>query len=204
MKAQCAPDDEQQKVTLFMNKKQYLTNNFLIAMPGMEGDDFSKSVTFLCQHDEDGALGLLVNKPHTMTMGDIFKQLAVTPVSPEVSKIPLFIGGPVQPERGFVLHSPVGNWDSTMQINEELALTSSKDILEAIAQDKGPKKWLVALGYAGWAAGQLEEEIQRNSWLHDVAETDIIFDEPLALRWELAAHRIGVDISLMSTEAGHC
>jgi len=187
-----------------MNKKQYLTNNFLIAMPGMEGDDFSKSVTFLCQHDEDGALGLLVNKPHTMTMGDIFKQLAVTPVRPEVSQIPLFKGGPVQPERGFVLHTPVGNWDSTMQINEELALTSSKDILEAIAQDKGPEKWLVALGYAGWAAGQLEEEILRNSWLHDVAETGIIFDEPLAQRWELAAHRIGVDISLMSTEAGHC
>ena len=187
-----------------MNKQQYLTNNFLIAMPGMDGSDFSKSVTYLCQHDEQGALGLVINKSHEMTMGDIFKQLGVTPVRPEIATIPLFMGGPVQPERGFVLHTPVGQWDSTLQVNETLALTSSKDILEAIAQDKGPEKWLVALGYAGWAAGQLELEIQRNSWLHGLAENDIMFDETLSLRWELAAHRIGVDISLMSTEAGHC
>lgn len=187
-----------------MNKKTYLTNNFLIAMPSMQGDDFTKSVTYLCQHDEEGALGIVINKPHTMTMGSIFEQLSLKPTNPETAEIPLLLGGPVQPERGFVLHTPVGSWDSTLQVNDELALTSSKDILEAIAEGKGPEKWVVALGYAGWGAGQLEQEIQRNSWLHGEAEQHIIFDEPLLQRWELAGHRIGVDISLMSTDAGHC
>lgn len=187
-----------------MNKKSYLNNNFLIAMPSMQGDDFSKSVTYLCQHDDEGALGILINKPHTMTMRAIFDQLSLTAVSEEVADTHLFMGGPVQPERGFVLHTPVGSWDSTLPVNDELALTSSKDILEAIAQNRGPEKWMVALGYAGWAAGQLEQEIQRNAWLHGEAEQHIIFEEPIMQRWELAGHRIGVDISLMSTEAGHC
>lgn len=182
----------------------YLSNNFLIAMPTMEGGDFSKSVTYLCQHDAEGALGLVVNKTHLMTMGAIFKQIGVEPIRPELADISLFAGGPVQTERGFVLHTPQGKWDSTMQVTDGLALTSSQDILKAIAADEGPEKWLVALGYAGWGAGQLEEEIQRNSWLHGEAEQHIMFDEPTAQRWELAAHRIGVDISLMSTDAGHC
>lgn len=173
-------------------------------MPSMEGDDFSKSVTYLCQHDEEGALGIVINKQHTMKMGAILDQLSITATTLEVAETPLFIGGPVQPERGFVLHSPVGNWDSTLQVNDEFALTSSKDILEAIAEDRGPEKWLVALGYAGWGAGQLEAEIQRNAWLHGEAESHIIFEEPLLQRWELAGHRIGVDISLISTDAGHC
>jgi len=173
-------------------------------MPNMEGDDFSKSVTYLCQHDEDGALGIVINKPHTMKMDAIFSQLSLTAVSPEVADTPLFVGGPVQPERGFVLHTPTGNWDSTLQVNDEFALTSSKDILEAIAENRGPEQWLVALGYAGWGAGQLEEEIQRNAWLHGEAESHIIFEEPINQRWELAGHRVGVDISLMSTDAGHC
>ncbi|MEO1889615.1 MAG: YqgE/AlgH family protein [Cycloclasticus sp.] len=187
-----------------MNTNNYLTNNFLIAMPSLEGDDFSKSITYLCQHDEDGALGLVINKPHTMTMSAIFDQLAIKAINPDVAKIPLFMGGPVQPERGFVLHTPVGNWDSSLKANEEFALTSSKDILIAIAENKGPEKWLVALGYAGWGAGQLEQEIQRNAWLHGEAEQHIIFEEPVMQRWELAGHRIGIDISLMSTDAGHC
>jgi len=187
-----------------MKTKSYLSNNFLIAMPNMEGDDFSKSVTYLCQHDEDGALGIVINKPHTMKMDAIFSQLSLTAVSPEVADTPLFVGGPVQPERGFVLHTPTGNWDSTLQVNDEFALTSSKDILEAIAENRGPEQWLVALGYAGWGAGQLEEEIQRNAWLHGEAEAHIIFEEPINQRWELAGHRVGVDISLMSTDAGHC
>ncbi|PCI21412.1 MAG: YqgE/AlgH family protein [Piscirickettsiaceae bacterium] len=187
-----------------MNDLTYLKDNFLIAMPGMEGSDFSKSVTYLCQHDKEGALGVVINKPSTLTMGDIFKQLNVTPARPEIAKIPLFLGGPVQQERGFVLHTPVGEWDSTMVVNDQLALTSSKDILEAISQGKGPQQWLVALGYAGWGSGQLEKEIQANAWLHGKADQDIIFDEPVNQRWELAAHRIGVDISLMSMDAGHC
>jgi putative transcriptional regulator len=187
-----------------MNETMTLKNNFLIAMPGMEGPSFSKSVTYLCQHDEEGALGLVVNKPSTLTMGDIFKQLGVEAYSTDVAKTPVFLGGPVQPERGFIVHTPVGQWDSTLVVNEQLSLTSSKDILEAIAQDRGPEKWMVALGYAGWGNGQLEDEIQQNAWLHGVADQDIIFDEDVHQRWELAAHRIGVDISLMSTDAGHC
>lgn len=205
MKAYCERDRAYNKTMGLMNKQQYLSNNFLIAMPGMDGSDFSKSVTYLCQHDQEGALGLVVNKPHqSMTMGDIFKQLQISALTPDVANIPLFQGGPVQQERGFVLHSPAGEWDSSMLINEQMALTTSKDILEAIAQDKGPDKWIVALGYAGWAAGQLEQEIQQNSWLHGLADNDIIFEEAVALRWELAGHRIGVDLSLMSTESGHC
>jgi putative transcriptional regulator len=187
-----------------MNETTTLKNNFLIAMPGMEGSSFSKSVTYLCQHDEEGALGLVINKPSTLTMGDIFKQLGVEAHSLDVAKMPVFLGGPVQPERGFIVHTPVGQWDSTLEVNNQLSLTSSKDILEAIAQDRGPEKWMVALGYAGWGNGQLEGEIQQNAWLHGVADQDIIFDEAVHQRWELAAHRIGVDISLMSTDAGHC
>lgn len=187
-----------------MSEITYLKNNFLIAMPGMEGSSFSKSVTYLCQHDEEGALGLVINKPGTLTMGDIFKQLKVDAIRPEIANIQVFMGGPVQPERGFVVHSPKGNWDSTLVVNEQLALTSSKDILEAISQDEGPDKWMVALGYAGWGGGQLESEIQQNAWLHGRADEDIIFEESIHQRWELAAHRIGVDISLMSADAGHC
>lgn len=187
-----------------MTVKNYLKNNFLIAMPSMQGDGFSKSVTYLCQHDKYGALGLVINKQHSMKMSAIFDQLSIKALSLEVAETALFVGGPVQPERGFVLHSPVGNWNSTLKVNEEFALTSSKDILEAIAENRGPEKWLVALGYAGWEAGQLEKEIQRNAWLHSEAEAHIIFEEPLTQRWELAGHRVGVDISLMSTDAGHC
>ena len=173
-------------------------------MPGMEGDEFSKSVTYLCQHDEEGALGLIINKPHAMCMGDIFKQLSVSPIRPELAEIPLYSGGPVQPERGFVLHSSERKWDSTLTVNGALSLTSSKDILEAISQDKGPQKWIVALGYAGWANGQLEQEINRNAWLHGDADSNIIFEQPLNDRWRLAAKAIGVDMSLMTTDAGHC
>ena len=186
-----------------MNMKKYLTNNFLIAMPRLQGPEFSKTVTYLCQHNEEGALGVVINRLHTMKMGDIFQQLAIKAVRPEIADVTMFVGGPVQTERGFVLHTPVDDWDSTIQINKQLALTTSKDILEAIAVDKGPEKWLVALGYAGWAAGQLEQEMQSNLWLHDEAEAHIIFDETIDQRWELAAHRIGVDISLMTTEPGH-
>ncbi len=173
-------------------------------MPSLEGEGFSKSVTFLCQHDEEGALGIVINKLHTMKMEAIFDQLSVSAVRPEIAETLLFVGGPVQPERVFILHTPAGNWDSTLKVNEKFSLTSSKDILEAIAEDRGPEKWLVALGYAGWYAGQLEEEIQHNAWLHGEAESHIIFEEPVIQRWELAGHRIGVDISLMSTDTGHC
>jgi putative transcriptional regulator len=187
-----------------MSEAGYLTNHFLIAMPGLVGSEFSKTVTYICQHDEEGALGIVINKTHSLTMGDIYKQLQISPATPKTASIPLFSGGPVEEGRGFVLHQSKAEWDSTLLVNEGLALTSSKDIMQAIAHDEGPENWLLALGYAGWASGQLEEEIRQNSWLHGEADAGIIFNAEIGQRWQLAAESIGVDISLMSSDVGHC
>jgi len=193
----------------FLQKKPtYLTNNFLIAMPNVHGDDFSKTVTYLCQHDKEGALGIVVNKPHEMVMGDIFLQLNITPVDKSLSQHVIYSGGPVQPERGFVLHPITAlaekEWDATITVNDNVSLTSSKDIIEAIAQGKGPDKWLMALGYAGWGSGQLEQEINRNAWLHNEAEQELIFDVPSEQCWQKAAEKLKVDLNLMTNTAGHC
>ncbi|ORU89882.1 MAG: hypothetical protein A6F71_02665 [Cycloclasticus sp. symbiont of Poecilosclerida sp. M] len=187
-----------------MSDTKYLTNQFLIAMPGLTGSEFSKTVTYICQHDEEGALGIVINRHNSLHMSDIFKRLEITPKVATTSDIPLYSGGPVQEERGFVLHQAKGQWDSSLQVNDGLALTSSKDIMQAIANNEGPENWLLALGYAGWGSGQLEEEIRQNSWLHGEADPGIIFDAMLEQRWQLAAESIGVDISLMSNDVGHC
>lgn len=180
-----------------------LTNHFLIAMPGMTDPFFAKTVTFLCQHSQDGALGIIVNRPSDLTLGDIMQQMNIEVCLPEIGKQPIYFGGPVQPERGFVLHEPLGKWDSTLLVSESIALTTSRDILEAIGHGEGPKKVLVALGYAGWARGQLEREIVDNSWLNARANKSIIFEFPSAQRWKAAAELMGVDISLLTSQAGH-
>ncbi|KHF25545.1 transcriptional regulator [Solemya velum gill symbiont] len=185
-----------------MNK---LTDHFLIAMPGLMDQNFFQSVTYIVEHSEDGAMGIVINHPLEITLEEMFGQLKIE-ASPGTKALgnSLYLGGPVQEDRGFVLHDgDAVTWASSLQIEKALCVTTSKDILEAIAQGNGPRNSLVALGYAGWAAGQLEREISENSWLSGRADKDIIFNLPVEKRWSAAEQLIGVDISLLSSEAGH-
>jgi len=186
-----------------IEQTENLTNHFLIAMPGMADPFFAKTVTYLCQHNADGALGIIVNRPSELTMKDIMQQMNIEVRQVAVGKMPIYFGGPVQPERGFVLHEPLGQWDSTLNVSEAIALTTSRDILEALSIGKGPQRVLVALGYAGWGRGQLEREMAENAWLSAPADQSIIFDHPSSHRWKAAAELMGVDISLLSSQAGH-
>lgn len=185
-----------------------LTGQFLIAMPAMQDPFFSKTVTFICTHNEDGAMGVVLNRPMQITLDHLFNQIDIPCEYPTISDIPVFFGGPVQTERGFVLHSPSIEYNSTMQINESVALTTSKDILESTAQSAGPDKILIALGYAGWSAGQLEEEMSKNAWLsvsvsQPKAFNDLIFNLPYDEKLPLAMRLIGVDFASLSEVAGH-
>ncbi len=184
-----------------------LTNQFLIAMPGMADDTFAGAVVYLCEHTEKGALGLVINKPIDIKLKNLFEKVELSLDSPELAEQPVFFGGPVQTERGFVLHEkPGGNaspYNSTLQIPGGLAMTTSKDVLEALAHGAGPKKLLVTLGYAGWAAGQLEDEIGRNGWLNVDATQEIIFDTPVEQRYDRALSLLGIDPRMLSQEAGH-
>ena len=180
-----------------------LTNHFLIAMPGLNDPFFARTVTYLCQHGEEGALGIIINRPSELTLADIMEQMEIEFQEPAIGQIPVYFGGPVQPERGFILHEPSGTWSSTLTISDSVALTTSRDILEAIGQGQGSKNILVALGYAGWGKGQLEREIVENSWLNAPASQSILFKQPAADRWKAAAELMGVDISLLTAQAGH-
>lgn len=181
----------------------FFANHFLIAMPGMTDPHFSKTVTLLCQHDEQGALGIIVNRPSELKLGDIMKQMEIEVTASEVSGLPVFFGGPVHPERGFILHEPATAWASTLMVSDTLALTTSKDILEAIGRGEGPRRMLLALGYAGWGQGQLEQEIIENSWLNAPADNAIIFEQLPSQRWKASAELVGIDISLLTCHAGH-
>ncbi len=181
----------------------YLNNQFLVAMPNLGDPNFSHTVTYLCQHDDEGALGIVINRPVEMYLGDIFKQMDITVKNKAMAELPIYYGGPVQPERGFVIHSPNSRWDSTLIISDSVALTTSRDILEALAEGKGPEKVLVALGYAGWGKGQLEREIIDNAWLNTPCTDNILFDAPALHRWNQAASQLGVDINRMTAPAGH-
>lgn len=181
-----------------------LTNHFLIAMPGLADPFFARTVSYLCQHNEEGALGIIVNRPLELTLADIMEQMEINVTDPGIGQLPVYFGGPVQPERGFVLHEPKGHWNSTLQVSDTLCLTTSRDILEAVGTGEGPEHILVALGYAGWGKGQLEREITENSWLNAPADTSILFRQPAESRWKAAAELMGVDISLLTAQAGHC
>lgn len=180
-----------------------LTNNFLIAMPSMKDPNFEQTVTYICQHNEEGALGIVINRTIDLTIGDVLDQMKIEKVDSIDADAAVHYGGPVQMERGFILHEDVGTWDSTLKVSEATALTTSRDILEAIAANRGPDRSLLALGYAGWGAGQLEREISENAWLHWPANNDLLFSTPVTKRWEEAARLLGVDLSLLSTDAGH-
>ncbi|WIV96735.1 YqgE/AlgH family protein [Kinneretia aquatilis] len=184
-----------------------LANQFLIAMPGMADEAFAGSVVYLCEHNEKGALGLVINKPISLTLGSLFEKVELSPPSEELAATAVYYGGPVQTERGFVLHEPLDaegkHYNATLAVPGGLEMTTSRDVLEALSNGAGPRRVLVTLGYSGWAAGQLEEEIGRNGWLTVDAEPNIIFDTPVEQRYERALGLLGVDPRMLSQEAGH-
>lgn len=181
----------------------HLSNHFLIAMPNLADPNFFHTVTYICEHNEHGALGIVINRPMAFPLGDIFSQMNLTTPDGKVAETPVYMGGPVQPERGFVLHQPLGSWESTLRVAEHIALTTSLDILNAISANRGPDLALVAIGYAGWGAGQLEQELTHNAWLSGPANEEILFHTPPAQRWEAAAALLGVDLNLLSVQSGH-
>jgi putative transcriptional regulator len=180
-----------------------LTGHFLIAMPSLEDGFFNHAVTYICEHDESGSFGIIINQETELTLKHIVKEMQIGAEENYNADQPVFIGGPVDQGRGFILHRPTGNWQSTLKVNEHIALTTSKDILEAIVNNEGPKNSIVALGYAGWTAGQLDNEIAANTWLSCPADEQILFDTPPEERWKAAAKLIGVDLSLLSNDTGH-
>jgi len=178
-----------------------LKNHFLIAMPGLADSRFSKTVTYICEHNEAGAMGIVINQPASISYSELFSQLELG--GDIANDQPLLLGGPVKKERGFVLHSAEKSWASTMPVSDDISITGSKDILAAIANNQGPSKMLIALGYAGWSGNQLEQEIVENSWLTVPADKQIIFDTPIEERWTSSAKQLGIDLHLLSTQAGH-
>lgn len=180
-----------------------LTDHFLIAMPALEDPNFHRSVTLVCQHDARGAMGIVINRAADCTLGELLGPLALPSTDPHVAGMPIVSGGPVHPDRGFVLHDDPREWRSTLRFGRGLAVTTSRDILAAMARGDGPRRVLVALGYAGWTAGQLEEELAQNSWLTVPADHAIVFDTPLEGRWQAAARSLGVDLSRLADYAGH-
>jgi putative transcriptional regulator len=186
-----------------MSDSGYLTNQLLIAMPALGDPNFAQTVALVCDHTEHGALALILNKPLPMRMGEIFQQLDIEIGDGPLSARPVLRGGPMQTDRGFVVHPAGGEWDSTLKVSDTLHVTTSRDILVAIARGEGPQEALVALGYAGWDGGQLEDEIRANAWLSAPAESAIIFDLPFESRWEAAARLLGVELSRISSIGGN-
>lgn len=179
-----------------------LRDHFLIAMPSLQDGYFAHTVTYICEHGDEGAMGLVINQPIDLKLEQILRQLNLDPAS-SMTEQAVFRGGPVQPEHGFVLHSPEKEWNGTRKLADGVSLTTSRDILEAMAMGKGPEKTLIALGYAGWGPGQLENEIAENSWLVAPASRAILFALPPYERWNAAAQLIGIDMNLISQVAGH-
>jgi putative transcriptional regulator len=186
-----------------------LTNQFLIAMPGMGDGTFAGTVVYLCEHTEKGALGLVINKPIDITLKNLFEKVELSLDREDLAGAPVYFGGPVQTERGFVLHEPLGDqaddnhYNSSLKIEGGLEMTTSKDVLEALASGAGPKRVLVTLGYSGWAAGQLEDEMSNNGWINVEAQPGIIFDTPVGERYDKALSLLGIDAGMLSSAAGH-
>ena len=186
-----------------MHSDTWYTNQLLIAMPGMADPNFSTTVTLICEHNDEGALGIVINRPTTLKLAGLFEQLSVNNPDPKAAENPVLAGGPVGPERGFVLHGPEHDYENTLAVSDDIRLTLSRDIIDAMATGDGPLRTLVALGYAGWEAGQLENEMLANSWLNVPATPELVFETPFAERWDLAARTLGIDIACMSPDAGH-
>jgi putative transcriptional regulator len=186
-----------------MSKNAFLQNQLLIAMPTLGDPNFNQTVTYICEHNADGAFGVVVNRPMEVTLADVFDQLDIDVNAPQAATPRIYAGGPVQPKRGFVIHRPTGEWNATLEVGADVAITSSRDILEAMAQGAGPAQRLFAVGCAGWGAGQLEQEFADNAWLTANANPQVLFETPAEERWHAAARLIGVDISRLSGDAGH-
>lgn len=180
-----------------------LTHQFLIAMPGMVDPNFAGSVVYVCDHSDKGALGLVINRPSDITLEDLFGKVELTLAAESCKDDPVYFGGPVQTERGFVLHRPATRYSSTLPVTEEIALTTSKDVLEAMADGSGPSDVLITLGYSGWGVGQLEGEIGQNAWLTVAAEPSIIFEVPAEARFAASLKLLGIDPLGLTGEAGH-
>lgn len=181
----------------------YLDQQMLIAMPGMADPNFARSVTLLCQHSVEGAIGITINRESGYTMGEILAQLGLECTDEAVRDTPVLEGGPVAVERGFVLHTPMEGFESSLMINPDIMVTTSRDVLSAIAAGKGPKRFVMALGYAGWGDGQLESEMRENAWLSVPVDSAIVFDLPLKERWQKAVSALGIDIRNLHDIGGH-
>ena len=180
-----------------------LTKHFLIAMTALVDPNFSRTVTLIAEHSDQGALGVIVNRPLDMDLAALFDRIDLSIEDPETAGQPVYFGGPVQTDRGFVLHRPAGEWHSSLAIGDDAALTSSKDILQSVGSGGGPEEVLVTLGYAGWSAGQLEQELAQNAWLTVPADLSIVFELPPEERFAAALQLIGVDYASLSEVAGH-
>ena len=186
-----------------MSASTSLADHFLIAMPALADPNFARGVTLICQHDQGGAMGLTINRPSDFTFGDVFEQMDLVTDVQGLAGRPVLLGGPVQPDRGFVLHDDPREWGSTLRFGHGLAVSTSRDILEALARGDGPARCLLALGYAGWTAGQLEQELGENAWLTVPANLDCVFDLPAQDRFRAAMQLLGFDPLALSGEAGH-
>lgn len=181
-----------------------LQNHFLIAMPVMQEQHFAHAVIYLCVHNEEGAMGIVINRPMLdLNMGEIMQQMNIPLQIDSLRQAPVLLGGPVQPERGFLVHTPASRWQSTLSVTDDIAVTSSQDILQALANGEGPQSFLMALGFAGWSEGQLEQEIANNAWLTVPADPKILFESPFEDRWDLAGGLLGFNMDDLSDEVGH-
>ncbi len=179
-----------------------LSNQFLIAMPTLGDSNFAGTVIYVCEHTAEGALGLVINRPTDLTLGSLFERIDLSLEIAPLKERPVFYGGPVQTDRGFVLHAPIGEYTSSIRVGE-LALTTSRDILQAVADGDGPEHMLITLGYAGWGAGQLEAELGENAWLSVSADPRVIFDTPPTERYPAALALLGIDPIMLTDGAGH-
>ncbi len=181
----------------------HLAHHFLLAMPALKNPHFFHALIYICEHDDDGTMGIVLNRITEYRVGELFGQLGIRDADKNTKERLLLAGGPMQAERGFILHRPSGDWEASLTVQDDVTLTSSRDILEVIAQGKGPAENIIALGYAGWSPGQLEQEIADSAWLTMPADSDMIFNTPPDKLWQSAAHAMGVDLNLLSSQTGH-
>lgn len=179
------------------------TNQLLVAMPALNDPNFAQTVTLVCEHTDKGALGIVLNKPLPMKLSDVLTQMQLEPSSHEIAAKPVLRGGPVHTDRGFVLHRPGGEWDHTHKVSDSIQITTSRDILAAMARGEGPTDAFIALGYAGWESGQLEREMRDNAWLSLPVDARVVFELPFEERWLAAWQLLGVDVDKLSPDAGH-
>lgn len=180
-----------------------LTNHLLIAMPRLNDPNFAQTVALICEHTDKGALGIVLNKPLPMKLSDVLSQMKLEPKSEQIGEMPVLRGGPVHTDRGFVLHRPGGEWDHTHKVSDTIQVTTSRDVLAAMARGEGPSDAFIALGYAGWESGQLERELKENAWASMPVDARVVFELPFEERWAGAWRLMGVDVDRLSPEAGH-